>query len=543
MESGELEYNTTNKNLFFMPMGFIALADVLRKKDFNVEVLHFDIESNNFFINFLSNGNVDCVGLCLHWFNQIYGVVEIARLIKKLDKNIFVFIGGYTASYFKTEIIDSINDIDAVISGDGEIPIIKLCMKLNKGINLDLSNIPNLTWRNESKTITNELIYVGSKEDMMRLDYTAYDLLRNYKVYVKLSKFWTNFSAFNNLNVFFLPIGRGCSYQCKFCGGSLTAQINLNKRHTEIICDIDFVMNTLKKAYSIGYRFFYLEFENDKTESWYLAFLTRLKVSGIKVSLVYGAYKLPSFKLIDKLSSSCENVLIELSPESACESIRKINKDKKLFYTNDQLEVLLDYIKKKPNVKIQIYFGYFLINDSLSSVKETLMYILYLCEKYKTYIEIEYSCYSTDPGSILFENPTKFKMEIKAKTFGEYYDIIKKTYIINKNDIPDLNFASPSQLTQDETNLINNIIVDFSTLFRKCRNVSGKINSRAGGSDGIINYIILNAKKNETYGEKRESLFIKEFIEYFDVLYNDLELSKYITDTDINEAAPCIWYR
>ena len=43
----------------------------------------------------------------------------------------FIFLGGFTASLFAEEIMLNYPQIDAIIRGDAEVPIVKLCMALN----------------------------------------------------------------------------------------------------------------------------------------------------------------------------------------------------------------------------------------------------------------------------------------------------------------------------------------------------------------------------------------------------------------------------
>jgi len=50
--------------------------------------------------------------------------------------------------------------------------------------------------------------------------------------------------------------------------------------------------------------------------------------------------------------------LIEISPETVNMELRRKNKDRRLYFTNNQLEELLDYVKEMESVKIQLFFFY-----------------------------------------------------------------------------------------------------------------------------------------------------------------------------------------
>ena len=69
----------------------------------------------------------------------------------------FIFLGGYTASFFSKEILQDYPEVDAVIRGDGETPIVELCQALHRHIlnqqhcsdyyPTSLAEVPNLAWR------------------------------------------------------------------------------------------------------------------------------------------------------------------------------------------------------------------------------------------------------------------------------------------------------------------------------------------------------------------------------------------------------------
>lgn len=125
-----------------------------------------------------------------------------------------MYLGGYTASLFCEEIIQEFQQVDAVIRGDGEVPIVELCKVLheiklhnnpnNKQIQDLLGTVQNLVWRDEAgKVILNKFSYVGTAEDIDRLDFAAFDLLRDWEQYRLLCKFWTRFEEINEEALFF----------------------------------------------------------------------------------------------------------------------------------------------------------------------------------------------------------------------------------------------------------------------------------------------------------------------------------------------------
>ena len=120
------------KNIFFMPMGLFPMADVLNKNGLDVEIIHIDLEVGKTIDEILDFAQVDMVGFDNHWVNESVVVMETAELIKKINPEIFVVIGGFTASLFAGEILADFPQIDAVIKGDGEVPIVELVRVLQE---------------------------------------------------------------------------------------------------------------------------------------------------------------------------------------------------------------------------------------------------------------------------------------------------------------------------------------------------------------------------------------------------------------------------
>ena len=66
------------KNIFYMPMGLLALAQQLKQAGFPVEILHsdLDLEAGQSLENILDLNRLDAVGFDCHWINQSLVVME-----------------------------------------------------------------------------------------------------------------------------------------------------------------------------------------------------------------------------------------------------------------------------------------------------------------------------------------------------------------------------------------------------------------------------------------------------------------------------------
>ncbi|MFX1371912.1 MAG: cobalamin-dependent protein [Promethearchaeota archaeon] len=213
----------------FIPMGVFAIADLLEKEGFGVKIINYPLEQylnrNWKLINFLKNIDFEVCGLDLHWLHNAYGAMEIAKIVKKANPNAKVVLGGYSASYYHHQILKYYKDIDGIIRGEGEVPLLKYVQSIKKNQSLD--NVPNLSYRDSFKPVKiNSLTYIAKTLD--NLNFTNFSLLENAKQYFECSRQMMGIS-------FNLSIGRGCPFNCPFCGGGQRAQKRLSGRENVIL--------------------------------------------------------------------------------------------------------------------------------------------------------------------------------------------------------------------------------------------------------------------------------------------------------------------
>lgn len=455
--------DNAQKNIFYMPMGFIALCSELYRNGHDAEIIHSDLLKSPI-DEAIDFNDIDVIALDCHWINQSYHVLSFAEYVKNKNKNIFIVIGGYSASLFANEIVSKYNFIDAVIRGDGEVPIVELCRELEKNRN-DLHIVQNLVWKNNGVTEVNKFSYVGDDQTISLLNFSDFKLLRDWLDYRFFSKFWTSFTPINQTNLYLLEVGRGCTNACVFCGGNCEAQSLMNNRKNYAVRTIDSVMQTVKEVVGYGFETLYTCFEFDNSDEYFYELFDRIHEFKPDLNYIFGAWKLPAKKMIEKLSANFKNVVFEISPESSSEELRKKNKDKRIFYSNEQLEEILDYIRTFPNVKAQIYFGYYLINDNKETILGTLRYILNLICKYKDIVEVEYTNFSTDPGSLLFLHPDKYNVDIQVTNMHDYNQKIKEKYLNQSDLTADMKIFKPKYISSEEDNEIDRVIKLFNYLF------------------------------------------------------------------------------
>lgn len=490
------ERDRAQKNIFYMPMGFLALADEVRKANYDIEIIHSDLLKGKI-DEVVDFNEVDLIGLDCHWVNQSYHVLSLAKYIKERYPNTFIYLGGFTASLFSREIVEKYDFIDAVSRGDGEVPIIELCNEISKGKERNLNNVQNLIWRNDNKEIVeNKFSFRGTDESISKLNFSNFKLMRDWEEYQYFSKFWTDFDPIKSSNLYLLEIGRGCSYACTFCGGNCEAQFLMNNRKGYCVRSIESVLDTIESVVSQGFETLYTCFEFEGSDDYYIELFEKIKEKGYKLNYVFGGWRLPSKRLVSKLSECFENVILEISPETSSEELRMFNKDKRNYYSNAEMEEILDLISSKDNVKAQIYFGYYLINDNDETITNTIKYILDLLLKYQDFIEVEYTNFSTDPGSLLFLHPEKYNVDIDVRNLEDYIRVIKEKYINAKDLTADMKIFRPKNIDIDEDKNIDRKMKLFNYLFSYYKTSISYIARKINDCEFFID--ILNCQELDT---------------------------------------------
>ena len=159
---------TVRTSFIFIPMGIFAIADFLEREGFGVKIINYPLEQ---YLNpswslkdYIRTIDFKICGIDLHWIHNAHGAIEIARIVKEVKSNAKVVLGGFSASYFHTQILKYYKSIDGIIRGEGEIPFLKYVQNVNQNESLD--TIPNFSYRNSSNHIkTNPLSYTAKTLD------------------------------------------------------------------------------------------------------------------------------------------------------------------------------------------------------------------------------------------------------------------------------------------------------------------------------------------------------------------------------------------
>jgi len=213
--------------LLQLPLGLPALANLCVQEGFDCRILDIPLELS---LNpqwsldsYLRSHPARVYAIDLHWFATSYGAIATARRCKALNPGCQVLLGGFTASFYAEEILRSHREVDAIIEGEAEKPLLAYLRQLEREERAEaglagasgrdhLRQVPNLTYRTRGGGLRrNQATYLAGKEELNSLNFADLSLLEHAEQYLK-----------GRQGSMPIPImvARGCPFSCPFCAGS-----------------------------------------------------------------------------------------------------------------------------------------------------------------------------------------------------------------------------------------------------------------------------------------------------------------------------------
>jgi len=415
-------------------MGLLGLADLLHRNHISTEVVHIGvewIEDPRFSIlDYIQKKKPKIIGLDLHWHHQSYDALSLARKVKETFPSVYLLLGGFTASYFHEEILRNFDEVDGVIRGEAETPFLQLAQALAQG-EKDLFSIPNLTWRRNGRILINPLSYVASEEDLNRLSFTNFPLLKNYSTYIRYvgQPFYVkgvskekNFRMYSLKSpIYHLPLGRGCPVQCTWCSGNIPSQKTITGRQEVTFRGIDEVIQSIREALSYGYETFHICFDPfpGKPE-YFLDLFSRIREEKIQMECFFESFRLPTPSFIRSFKETFPGAksLIGISPDVGSDRLRKVHKG--YAYTNRDLLECLGRLKDH-EVFCDLFFTVGVPFEKEEDIEQTIQLQKKIRHHYPNVKGIRTFTLEMEPGSPWHLDPETFGVKTPLWNFMDFY--------------------------------------------------------------------------------------------------------------------------
>ncbi len=418
--------NSTSPYFLYIPMGSFGLCDYLQQRDIEVRMinpaLYKESEVTDRLLKELNDFSPTHIGFALHWQETADGFLAALQIVRDWKSDIPTFCGGFTAGYFGESLLKHCPELDYVIQGDPEEP---LCQLISGNTP---ESVPNLFFRINGKIQRSDSNWLISNAELDDIYFTRLEYLADYKVYIERINLKLGFPVF---------VGRGCVFNCEYCGGSTQAFSSHSNRMTPAIRSIEAILRDLKilKEYT-DWLYLCYEIDPKKIVELFEAIADEKFLRG-HFSLNYGAWHTldQNFLHLYKRAfhtSKNRRPLFELSPEVYSDSSRAQIKRTSTYTIAEMIETIgtINHTLEQ-QAQIEIFFSrYHKTEPDTESIKEEIFNIYKLKHqmmvKGHSNVRICYGHLSTDVGSRYWESYIE-----EPKDFSTLLHLKKQ---VDKND-------------------------------------------------------------------------------------------------------------
>ncbi len=413
------------------PLGFLTIASYLQSRGMRVRIVNLALKMMNhrrFDVpGFLARLHPKAVGIDLHWLPHCHGALEVARIVKELHPEVPVILGGLSSTYFHRELI-GYPQVDFVLRGDSTEPplhqlLLALLNRSGPHAPLDLSSIPNLTWKDSAGVHINPHTFVPMALDYvdLRPDRIAEMAIRygDLESVLPFNGWWSN-----PITAVFTV--KGCAYQCVTCGSSSTTCTHLTRRKQPVFRSPESIVANMCAISRLSRGPIFLVGDLLQGGAAYAAeVLGRLHRACLPNEIVFEFFTVPPLSFLHDIDRSVRFWSMEFSPESHEQAVRDAQEGE-AGYSNEQMEDLFREAIKLRCHRIDVFFMIGLPAQTAGSVAATIDY----CEHLFRLGDSRLSCFISpmgpfaDPGSRGFEEPGRFGYTLFAHTLEEHRQLL-----------------------------------------------------------------------------------------------------------------------
>ncbi|MEJ2735750.1 MAG: TIGR04190 family B12-binding domain/radical SAM domain protein [Anaerolineae bacterium] len=421
------------------PIGLTTIAEYLERHGFRVRIV-------NLAVRMLNSDRFDAekliqklqpaaFGIDLHWMPHAHGAIEVARLCKKHHPDIPVMFGGFSSTYYHEELIRR-PEVDFVVRGDStEIPVLQLMKHLTGRPDAPvLDEVPNLTWQEPGgASQVNEITYSPGDLDHVLIDYSyVVKAVARYRDLASFMPFkgWLGYPITAALSV------RGCTHNCRTCGGSAATFAALhNRRRPAYRAPEDLAQDIRNIARFSKGPVFILGDIRQAGDEYADRFLRA--IHGYQGPVIVELFQPADRTFIRRVAEAMPNWTLEISLESHSEKVRSAFGRP---YKNAPIEDTMRYALEAGVQRLDVFFMIGLPEQDYQSVMDTVDYCQVLMGDLDTGSRRRLIPFISplapflDPGSPVFENPERYGYRFFARTLEEHRQALVQPswkYVLN----------------------------------------------------------------------------------------------------------------
>jgi B12-binding domain/radical SAM domain protein len=408
------------------PLGWVSMVGYLEQAGIHARIINIavkmlknpqlDVE------RLISKLNAKVIGFDLHWLTHAAGSLDIAAIVKKHHPDTPILLGGFSATYYHQEIIDNHPQIDYILRGDStEKPLLNLMEHIEN--ERQPETVENLTWRDNNKNRINPLTYVPDNIDDLIIDYgeVVKMVIRHRDLESTLP-----FENFMDYPFTALFTCKGCTYNCKTCGGSNYSFRRFFNRDKPVFKSPDRLVEEMAiVSQYFNAPLFLIGDLRQGSPNHAAAILDNIKKEKIDNTITFELFDAVNENYMKHIADSCESFTMEISPESHDDEIRR-NLGKP--YTTAQMEKTIANAFNHGCEKFDVFYMTGLPSQSRESVLGSVEYSRRLYQRFgkdpRLFTFTAPMAPFLDPGSIIFENPKDHGYRLFYKTLQDHKDAL-----------------------------------------------------------------------------------------------------------------------
>lgn len=460
------------------PVGFMTISSHLEAAGFKTRIANIAVqmlESERFDVEKkIASLDADVFGIDLHWMPHAHGALELAKIVKKYHPESKIEFGGLTSSYFHEELIRR-PEVDMVMRGDTtEIPTVKMMEVIQKGG--DLSEVPNLTWKDDEGRIhINEFKFSMDSLDDIIFDYGTMIKCTMRNMDIKGALPWAGWDKVPLTSVFTV---RGCSVNCAECGGSHDANKRVVCRKAPAFRSPQRLADDMEMIQSyFNTPVFIVGDLRQKGMSYAEEFLKECRERHIKNHVVVELFNGATPEYFQKLDKAFEGgYSIEFSPDSHDEKVRMaLGKG----YTNENIEKTVQVAFRNGCSRMDLFY----MNGLPFQDRQSAMDSVRASKKLWSLVDRDDDLFIynapfapfVDPGSRAFEEPEKWGYKLRARTLEDHRKLLDspswkhvlsyETDYMTRDDVAEISYDAALLLANMEYEAGR---IDAKTLNSRC---------------------------------------------------------------------------
>lgn len=223
---------------YWQPLGTLYVASSLLQAGHDVKFLNGAFMDHDEIMSNLSVYNPDIIGIYSTTFGWNKAVFTASEIRKRL-KNVFITVGGPYPIALQEKCFDDSADIDAVVTGEGEITMVEIMSRLEHGKSLEVvEGVAYREGRDIKKNPPRPLI-----TDVDSIPFPARELLGDAMDYVPPP------ATYKRRPVAVMMTARGCNRRCIFC-----FQIDKERQYGIRYRSVENVMREIELCLEQGYK-------------------------------------------------------------------------------------------------------------------------------------------------------------------------------------------------------------------------------------------------------------------------------------------------